>query len=189
VAGSWAIVRRALYVDGFLFADSSFFPRSVGRAWWTMETKHSLAVWAPERADDLELDSGRVGALVAEKADAVAGARAYAERVRLGHPTIPEALHRQLVDQAEIFVTYVEGFEACARVCILARAVERGVIGDPKALAGAVADLEAYGAQIKSFTKNGRHPHQVSLLLDPLRVADIARGGRDVLAKATEQAV
>src|SRR3546814_17772112 len=37
-----SIVRRALYIDDFMFADSSFFPRGVAKAWWTMETKHSL---------------------------------------------------------------------------------------------------------------------------------------------------
>src|SRR3546814_5293221 len=49
---TWPIVRRALYIDDFMFADSSFFPRGVAKAWWTMETKHSLIARSEEHTSE-----------------------------------------------------------------------------------------------------------------------------------------
>ncbi|WP_316979575.1 hypothetical protein [Shumkonia mesophila] len=181
---AWPIVRRALYIQDFMFADSSFFPRSIGRAWWTMETKHSLSAWDPSRADDLRLSPERLHAMLAEKAEAVARVHAYAERVRVGDPSVPPDFHEQLVAQADLFVTYVEGFEKCARVCLLARTSTNGRGERLHALKEAITDLESYGQRIRPLSEEARHPHQVVLLLDHRRVADIAREGRACLEPA-----
>jgi hypothetical protein len=177
---TWPIISRALYIDGFMFADSSFFPRSVGRAWWTMETKHSLIAWDPSRADDLKLDPARIDALLAEKAEAVARVHAYAEAVGRGDPTLPDALHKELVAQADLFVTYVEGFAACARVCLWARAKTEGVAGSDPALAEALTALADYRDRIRPITTEARLPHQVAQLIDYHRVDDILREGRAI---------
>jgi hypothetical protein len=179
---TWAIISRALYIDGFMFADSSFFPRGVGKAWWTMETKHSLIVWDPSRANDLKLSPERVKALLAEKADAVARVHAYAEKIRHGDATLPAELHAMLVDRADLFVTYVEGFAACAGVCIWARAKEEGVAGANKALVKALEELEVYNARIKPLTEEAKYPHQVAQLIDFKRVNDVLREGREIAA-------
>jgi hypothetical protein len=189
LADTWPIMKRTLYLDGFMFADSSFFPRSIGRAWWTVETKHSLAAWAPSRAGDMRLDSARITELIAEKAEAVSRVRAFADRLGEGDPSIPEALQLQLLEQANLFVAYVEGFQACAKVCIHARAVGDGITGQIDALAGALDELEAYGETIRPLSEEARYPHQVLLLLDYRRVVDIVAEGRQILTEAAGRAV
>jgi hypothetical protein len=185
---TWGIIRRALYIDSFMFADSSFFPRGVGKAWWTMETKHSLIAWDPSRANDLKLGTRRMQTLLAEKAEAVVRVRAYAEKIRRGDPTVPEELHAMLVDQAELFVTYIEGFEACARVCLWARAKEEHVPGSDAALEEGLGILEAYSERIRPLTDEAKYSHQVAQLIDVHRVADIIREGREIAATSIHAA-
>jgi hypothetical protein len=177
---TWPIISRALYVDKFMFADSSFFPRGVGKAWWTMETKHSLIDWDPSRANDLKLSPDRVKVLLAEKADAVARVHAYAEKIERGDPTVPADLHAMLVDRAGLFVTYVEGFAACAGVCIWARAKEENVAGAQEELTKAIKVLEAYLERIKPLTEEAKYPHQVAQLLEVRRVQDVIREGWEI---------
>jgi hypothetical protein len=179
---TWDIIKRALYIDDFMFADSSFFPRGVEKAWWTMETKHSLIAWDPSRANDLKLGPQRMETLLAEKAEAVARVKVYAEKIRRGDPTVSKQLHEALVDQAELFVTYIEGFEACARVCLWARAKQEGVPGSDTALVEAIDILEAYSQRIRPLTDEARYPHQISQLIDVHRVEDVLREGREIAA-------
>lgn len=181
---TWPIISRALYLDGFMFADSSFFPRGVAKAWWTMEIKHSLIAWDPSRANDLKLSPQRVEALLAGQADAVRRVHAYAETVRRGDPSLPADLHAMLVDRAGLFVIYVEGFEACARVCVWARAKQEGVAGAQAALDAALDHLDAYNRGIVTLTEEAKYPHQVAQLIDHKRVADVLREGREIAAAA-----
>ncbi|SFJ28330.1 hypothetical protein SAMN04515648_3414 [Phyllobacterium sp. CL33Tsu] len=179
---TWDILKRALYIDDFMFADSSFFPRGVEKAWWTMETKHSLIAWDPSRAGDLKLDPQRIKSLLEEKAEAVRRVNAYAQKVRQGDPSLPAELHELLIDQAGLFVTYVEGFEACARVCLWARAKQEGVSASDAALAEAIDLLQSYSERIRPITDDAKYPHQVAELIDVRRVEDVLREGRAIAA-------
>ena len=73
---TWPIIEGALYLNGFVFADNSMYPRSLGRAWWGMEVRDALHTWQPARAPDLRMSAARVQALLDEKQQAVAGAAA-----------------------------------------------------------------------------------------------------------------
>jgi hypothetical protein len=135
-----------------MFADSSFFPRGVGKAWWTMETKHSLIDWDPGRASDLKLDSARMTQLLAEKDEAMRAVEALAQTVRKGDAAVPPGLHELVSDRVDLFVTYVEGFVRAARVCLWARALDEAVPGADQALAAAIDELETYKQSIRALS-------------------------------------
>jgi hypothetical protein len=182
---TWPIIRGALYIDGFLFADSSFLPRSIRRAWWTMEDKHCIADWDSSRRGALELDRARVTALLAEKADARERVRTLGAKVNAGHTAIAPALARELVHQLSIFENYVEGFYHCARVCLLHRWVERSpdAFGEAERaqFLRALDDLADYGRRMRASAEAARDPHVVALLMDAHRVNDMLAEGRQAL--------
>ena len=76
-----AIVQKAAYTHGFVSADNSMLPRSIGRAWWGMEVRDALTPWAPDRAGDLVLDRERVQAYVSEKDEALVATRSLIAQI------------------------------------------------------------------------------------------------------------
>src|ERR1022692_1835863 len=185
---TWPIVRGALYIDGFLFADSSFLPRSIRRAWWTMEEKHCIADWDASKRGALELDRGRVVALIAEKEDSRLRLTALAAQIRAGHPALPRVLAEDLLRQTEVFEAYVEGFYHCAVVCLYHRWMERRPDEiqdtDRTRMETALQQLADYGARRRAAAKEARHPHMVYLLMDYHRVEDIVAEGRQAFTAA-----
>ncbi len=181
---TWPIVRRALYVQGYVFADCSMYPRSVGRAWWTMEHKHSLEAWAPDRRGSLDLDEEKVAASLAEKDEARRRIRELALRVQQGDPVLDPDLHGCLANQFELFETYVEGFYWCAKVCLYTRWSEAGALNEVQlnAFDDALAGLEAFGESLRATVECGKYPHQLVMLMDYRRVADIVAEGRSARA-------
>lgn len=187
LAGTWPVVRRAAYMNGHVFADNSMFPRSIGRCWWGMEVRDSLAAWDPARAADLALDRAKLDALLAEKDEAVALAKALIARVEAGDPALGPALHRWLKRAFAHYDTWAEGLLLSARVCLYARWAEDGKAnrGDLAQLRAAIEALEEFGAGIGALAADPGTPHQRAMLIDPRRAADVAREGRAVLARAT----
>ncbi|MDQ6621244.1 MAG: hypothetical protein M3Z31_16395 [Pseudomonadota bacterium] len=189
---TWPIIRRALYIDGFLFADSSFLPRSIRRAWWTMEEKHCLSDWDPSRRDALELDRSRVAELLAEKQDAQRRLAALTTQVKAGHGALPTLLQESLLLQMGVFDAYVEGFYQCARMALLHRWMERHpdevTPHDRAVMEDALTDLGAYRQRIRREAESARFAHVAYLVMDYHRVDDILAEGRallDVVATPT----
>jgi hypothetical protein len=182
---TWPIIRRALYIDGFVFADCSMFPRSVGRCWWTLEEKHSLAAWDPSRAGDLRLDRDRVGALLAEKATACSLADELMARLGSAPADVPGALRDSMREWFALLPSYVRGLSLCAEVCLYARWLEQD--GDegptPAEFAGALERLKAYESEVMRLADDLRHPHQMVMLLDYRRIADVYREGMAVFGR------
>jgi hypothetical protein len=187
LAETWPVVRRAAFLNGHVFADNSMFPRSVKRCWWGMEVRDSLTAWEPARAADLALDRAKLAALLAEKDEAVALAKALMARVEAGDAALGPVLHRWLKRAFAHYDTWVEGLRSCARVCLHARWAEGGNAnaGDLAQLRAAIESLEAFGAGIEALAADPAAPHQRAMLIDPRRAADVAREGRAVLARAT----
>jgi hypothetical protein len=181
-ARTWPILRDALYIDDFLFSDASMFPRSIGRAWWTMESKHALVPWSPGHAGRLELDAARIDELMAQKRSALDGARALVEflgRPQEGVPAELLALWRQ---STELLPRYAEGMLLCAEVCLRARWQDRAPEqADRAAFAAAVERLAQFGEALRPLASAARHPHQVVMLLDAHRVEDIVAEARRML--------
>ncbi len=86
------------------------------------------------------------------------------------------------------FVTYIEGFLACAEICILARWMDpnqRDDSGPGQAgitqLASALDRLDAFVVRIRPVTESAALSHQLVMLMDYRRATDIAREGRQIL--------
>ncbi len=180
---TWPIVRDALYIDDFLFSDASMFPRSIGRAWWTMERKHALVPWSPAHAGRLDLDAARIEELLAQKQSAVAGARALATLLDQQHPVVPDELLALWRRRAALLPLYAEGMQLCAEVCLRARWQERDAEhADRTAFAVAIDRLAAFGDRLRPLAVQARHPHQLVMLLDAHRVDDIVAEARHAMA-------
>jgi hypothetical protein len=176
---TWPVLRRALYVDGFVFADCSMFPRSIGRAWWTMEKKHSLAAWDPSRAGGLRLDRERVRALLAEKAAAIELAEDLVARLQAAAAAAPGPWWDELEARFALLPRYVRGMSRCAEVCLYARWAEQKSADGPTAaeFAGALDRLKAFEAEMAKLADDVSHPHQLIMLMDYRRIADVHREG------------
>ena len=181
---TWALMRQALYLDGFVFADNSMYPRSLRRAWWGMEVRDALHTWDPSRATDLKMDRARVVALLAEKQAAVRIATALANRARMTDAAVPAGLQQRLAETFALTESYVRGFALCAEVCVLARWTDPAQRSDDgpgrehlAQLERAIAALEAFAASLRGMPG----PHQRIMLMDHRRIADIVREAREVL--------
>jgi hypothetical protein len=182
---TWPIIKHALYIDDFVFADCSMFPRSVGRAWWTMEVKHSLHVWDPERSGDLDLSQQRMSDLLTEKAWALQAARQLAERVEAGAPGLPPALHTMLLDAFRFLVPYVEGLALCADVCLHARWQQtKPHTAIQISLEMAIGRLRIFGQGLRPLAEEALYPHHITMLLDYRRIEDIAREAERIMVSA-----
>lgn len=188
---AWPINRGALFIDGFVFADNSMYPRSLRRAWWGMEVRDALHTWQPSRAPDLCMNRDRVARLIAEKQDAVRNALALAKEVRRGDPTLSSPMHSMLTGLFDRYAVYVEGFLACGEVCLHARwmdAEQRDDAGpnaaDLDQFALALQRLDAFSDRIRTITEQAALPHQVVMLMDHRRTGDIAREGHALLRAA-----
>ena len=189
LAETEAIVRGALYMDGFVFADNSMYPRSLRRAWWGMEVRDALHTWAPERAGALVLDRDRVVALLEEKNNAMRAAKVLAERVEAWDGALPKAPHAMLRTTFRRMAVWVEGFRLAAEVCLFARwcdPAHRSDGGpgtaDLARFADALAALEAFAERLRPLCEDAEVRHQLVMLMDHRRLADIAREGRAALA-------
>ena len=178
-ARTWPILRDALYIDDFLFSDASMFPRSIGRAWWTMEKKHALVPWSPAHRGRLDLDAPRVAVLLAQKQSSVDGARRLATFLAQPHPGVPDELLALWRQSTELLPLYVEGMLLCAEVCLRARWQKRDPTGaDGTAFAAAVDRLAHFADGLRPLATQARYPHQVIMLLDAHRVDDIVTEAR-----------
>jgi hypothetical protein len=181
LAETWPIMRGALYIDDFLFSDCSMFPRSIGRAWWTMELKHSLADWAPEYRGRLELDSARIDELLAEKRRACDAAAALVARLDQTDAAVPDALRQRLREAFALLPVCTQGMALCAEVCLRARWQQRAPTeADRAAFVDATDRLAQFGESLRPLCTAAAHPHQTVMILDHRRVADIVRDARAI---------
>jgi hypothetical protein len=189
-ARTWPILRDALYIDDFLFSDASMFPRSIGRAWWTMERKHALVPWSPAHQGRLDLDATRVTALLAQKQSSVGGARALVAFLAQSHPGVPGELLALWRQSAALLPLYAEGMLLCAEVCLRARWHARDpAAADRTAFAAAVDRLARFGDGLRPLATQARHPHQVVMLLDAHRIDDIVAEARRSVTRRSSRAV
>jgi hypothetical protein len=191
MADTWDVIRGALYLDGFVFADNSMFPRSLRRAWWGMEVRDALHTWDPARAPDLQMSRARVEALLAEKQRAVRLAASLAQRARAGEDALPPDLHGRLVCLFDRTETYVRGFALCAEVCVRARwndpahRTDAGPEpGDHARFEQAIEELDSFATGLLALAAKGDLPHQFVMLMDANRLADIVREARATIDAA-----
>ena len=175
---SWDLIRKTIHVGDHVFHDSSMFPMSIARAWWTMEDKHSLYDWQPSRRN--ELDRISVAEVEAEKKDALEEIRTFKKRLS-GFKTDRNGLFAELKRTLEYYELYAEGFLLVAGICFVARDIGQGAAVDEPALAKRIAELESYRLRLVKLFGGAWHPHQLQLLMNPERVAKIIGEARSLL--------
>jgi len=172
---TWSVVRKGIYLRDFVFHDSSQFPLSVRKAWWTMERKHSLVDWDPGRAGGLRLGSSFIDAALAEKEEAVAEVTRLRSEVE--RPPIPlrADLHAWLRECFGWYAHYIAGFRAITEVSLYVQSLRQGEStrsGVDAAMGRGLRALEAYLRSVAPMLEAGEYPHQFRMLLN------LSRGGR-----------
>ncbi|MCE1197191.1 hypothetical protein LWX53_11925, partial [bacterium] len=167
----------ALYVNDFVLNDSSRFPLTVERAWWSMRSKHSLGEWFPERRADMELDADRLDAYLEEKREALAMLDAWIAKLELIGPDEKQKI--PFLSKLGDFRDYILGWQVVGSLCLLAEAVKgKTMVGERSALkvrlAAAVVEARAYAARISADQGRRSERHQYAMLADPARVGRLA---------------
>ncbi len=157
-------------------------------AWPIM--RDALHTWQPDRAPDLSMTGPRVKRLMAEKQRAPEAVRTLANDVRAGDRSLPAVLHARVAEQFDRYMVYIEGFVLCADVCLYGRWADPSrwddagpAASDLVSFAHAIDRLDAFDARIRPLTEAADVPHQVVMLMDHRRVADIVREGHDILCR------
>lgn len=175
------IVRGAAYVNDFVSADNSMLPRSVERAWWGMEVRDSLAVWDASRAGDLVLDADRMGHLLREKDESLTAARRLVAYVRTPATGVERRVQADVRERFAWYAEWVEGLCLCAKVCLYARWLATDPagagVGGREAMRNWLSELECYAQRMEACLEDPAIPHQIAMLIDPLRARDVLNGG------------
>jgi len=177
LADTWNIMRKALYIHDFVFNDSSRFPLTVKRAWWSMRSKHSLGEWFPERAGDMNLDAAKLNAYIAEKQEALTLLDAWIER--LGAIGSEDRSKLIFIDRIREFRDYIQGWLVTGTLCLLAEAYKSQAMREERAglqsrIQAAMEKARAYAAHLEMFHLEHPSTHQFVMLADPARVNRLA---------------
>ncbi|MHB0895924.1 MAG: hypothetical protein ACYC1A_00065 [Spirochaetales bacterium] len=155
LADTWDIMRKALYIHDFVFNDSSRFPLTIRRAWWSMRSKHSLGEWFPERRADMDLDAGKLESYLGEKAEALASLDAWIGK--LGAIDADDAKKLPFIAGILDFRAYILGWQLTGTLCLLAEAITREAMLAERAairerLKAAIVEARAYTASPRKAT-------------------------------------
>lgn len=177
------VVRAASYLLGHVAADSSMLPRSVQRAWWGMESRDSLGVWAPERADDLQMTPAHLQRMFDEKDAALVRLGQLMDALNAAPAGLDESLRAEVVRAFAHFPMWVHGHVRCARACIYSRlAGSRALTPDEARRFEATLDaLSRFADEAQGLADDPAVPHQVVMLVDAQRARDVLRESRAFL--------
>lgn len=182
LADTWVIIRKALYIHDFVLNDSSRFPLTIKRAWWSMRSKHSLGEWFPDRKKDLDLDASKLNAYLEEKLEAVALLDGWIERLR----AIDAGEMKKLPFMANIdeFRDYIQGWRIAGTLCLLAEAYAReamlgeAMLGEKaaarKRIGAALGEARAFAEHLEISHAERADRHQFVMLADPARIKRLA---------------
>ncbi len=181
---TWPIASRTSYVDECVFSDSSLMPISMEHAFWLAEEKNSLKAWVPEKALALAPIWSAVQKALAEKESALTDIQELIRKAK----TLPPALmmEKGLLLQQRLLVNenYVVLYKEVTKALLLCRYVletkedrdnerYRGMVHDA---CTAVEGLRAMEITLRAFHRETNyHPHTIYTLLDPDRVACLAK--------------
>lgn len=178
--GTWSILKKALYINDFVLNDSSMVPPSIERGWWSMDDKHSLSEWAPDREGELQLSDERLKTYLAEKDAAVQEIEQWHARIAAldADSWVMSFLRRTVA----LTRRYVQLFAAMGRLCLYAGlADQRGAslgAADREALADAATELQAQADQARAWLDASDLRHHIYLLFNPDRCEALVAGAR-----------
>lgn len=177
------VVSAATYLLGHVAADSSMLPRSVQRAWWGMESRDSLGIWAPERAADLQLTPANLQRMLAEKDHALECLNQLMDALRVDPPGVDTALLTEVRRAFAHVALWVRGHVLCARACIYSRLAGSASglsAAQRQAFSTTLNALERFADEAQCLADNPAIPHQVVMLVDAQRARDVLRESRAV---------
>ena len=174
---TWPVIEHGIFVNGFVFHDFSTFPRDLETAWWMMVKNQSLADWDPSKKDGLDLTSENVKKLIAEKEEARQKVEFLYRKLLEDHNNMglnPE-FYMDLLKTFAMYVLYIEGFYHAAKSCILTKYyLKEKTASVEKQAKEAVTDLAVYAQKLRKQVSRSQLHHYVYMLLDPLRVENLA---------------
>lgn len=177
------VISKGIYYLGHVFHDDSMFPYTFHKAWWTMETKHSLPEWAPERAADLDPTPENASDALRDVEDALQLVRRCRRVIEKGIAGLTFAEQSQLNLTFELYETFVEGFRRCVRAWVYVRRATEGMDqGARQKCPQALGDLAEYAAELESLEARTWYPHYIYLLLDAKRIRALEADMRTRLA-------
>jgi hypothetical protein len=184
----WDIIKGALYINDFVFADSSMVPMSIERAWWSMADKHSLAEWFPDRKADLEMDETKTASYIKEKEVALKKVQAWKTRFdEINRFTWTTKFLKKtgFITERYIRLHYYYGV-----VAILAGLVEQTLKKGMAVPSRIITEFEKSIQELENYTKilekwfaASDMPHQVYLLFNPERCGFWIKGAKERLKK------
>ena len=185
ISGStWSIASRTSYVDECVFSDSSLMPISMEHAFWLAEEKNSLKAWIPAKASALAPTLDAVRKALDEKESALRDIKALIGLAKTLPPALKADKGHLLQQRLMINERYVVLFRAATRALLLCRyALATKEDRDNDCYGGmvqdackAVEDLRALEITLRAFHREtDYHPHTIYTLLDPDRVACLAK--------------
>ncbi len=184
LAHTWDIVKKALYINDFVFNDSSRFPLTIDRAWWSMRSKHSLGEWFPQRSADTDLDALKLSAYMDEKRQAESLLVAWIKKlVVLGE----QARHIPFVANIDEFLAYIHGWRIVGDLCLLSEAMKTEALRDSRQdlsfrLGAVVQEARIYAANIHAEHEKRAETHQYAMLMDSARVERLADECASIIA-------
>ncbi|MQA79751.1 MAG: hypothetical protein GEV10_14935 [Streptosporangiales bacterium] len=188
--GLWPVVEKTLYIQGFVYNDSSRIPNGVDHAWWVFAENHNLDDWDPGAAARIDVsDPDVTAAMLTEKdrgrADLLRLVAEIRDWITLGVLRIPDVY--RLGDVAGFMATYIEEFVASGKITILVRAAQRrdgGITGQEReSLAAETTVLRDVMARTERQRTVGAHTHHVGQLLDTARMERMIADAEQVLAE------
>lgn len=184
---TWPIMRKALYVDGFVFATSSQFPIDVNKAWYTMSFYHCLSTWDKSAEGRISLDYKNVMRLFQEKDEAYNELTKLLQYLNTNDFGLTETAYEKLKESFQFYDIYVRGFGLCIKAAFLSRAInfEPEDLGKRKELAemmeGILNKLAEYVLELKAFEESTSHIYYIYLLMNYRNVNGILQQARAAL--------
>jgi hypothetical protein len=179
---TWQIIRNGTYLDDFVFHDNSQFPLNLRKAWWTLNTHHSLSEWTAQTNDIGDLDEALIDSFVEKKEQALSKIRLLSDRIQTYCKARRSPTGNWLSDRYSLYELYIEGFRWISEVCLLARWSEQeggGTLGSEgkQRFTVVLRSLARYAERLESKIKGKGYRHQLLMLLDLQRVQTVLSEG------------
>jgi hypothetical protein len=185
---TWPIMKKSIYVDGFVFATSSQFPIDVNKAWYTMSFYHCLSTWDQSAAGRISLDDANLRRLLREKDEAYSEITELLQYLDNHDFGLAPPAYEELQRAFQFYERYVRGFGLVVKAALLAKAIGY----EPEALSkrkewadlleGLLGKLAEYILELKAFEESTSHIFYVYLLLNYRNANGIYQQAKTALA-------
>lgn len=184
---SWTVMEKSCYVRGHVFNEDDQYPNSVERAFDMMIRIHGRDEWDPGASRRIDPTPENLASIFAEKREAIVLVQKIASSFDSAALQVGDRLASEIDEMLDLYIWYVRGFEACAKLCFLSkRAESTGCADDIADFTEAVDGVWEFRKGMMARLDGTRYPHYVYWLLDEQRLAGLASDGKRRLAELIE---